>query len=96
MLLPRGGTGTGTVTPRPGDMLEGDLTPFGTRFVGKLDLNNVGTMGHSRGGGVFSGTYTIQLTGATAAVVPEPATWALFGLGAAGLFGDVRRRRATA
>jgi len=24
--------------------------PFGTLFVGKLDLNNVGTMGHSRGG----------------------------------------------
>ena len=24
--------------------------PFGSRFVGKLDLQNVGTMGHSRGG----------------------------------------------
>jgi hypothetical protein len=24
--------------------------PFGTKFVGKLDLNKVGTMGHSRGG----------------------------------------------
>ncbi len=24
--------------------------PFGDRFVGKVDLNNVGTMGHSRGG----------------------------------------------
>jgi hypothetical protein len=24
--------------------------PLGTRFVGRLDLNNVGTMGHSRGG----------------------------------------------
>jgi hypothetical protein len=24
--------------------------PFGTRFVGKVDLNNVGMMGHSRGG----------------------------------------------
>ncbi len=24
--------------------------PFGTQFVGKLDLSNVGTMGHSRGG----------------------------------------------
>jgi hypothetical protein len=24
--------------------------PFGTKFVGKLDLNRVGTMGHSRGG----------------------------------------------
>jgi hypothetical protein len=24
--------------------------PFGTKFVGKLNLNNVGTMGHSRGG----------------------------------------------
>jgi hypothetical protein len=25
-------------------------TPFGTTFVGKLDLQNIGTMGHSRGG----------------------------------------------
>ena len=25
-------------------------TPFGTKFVGKLDLTRVGTMGHSRGG----------------------------------------------
>ncbi len=25
-------------------------TPFGTMFVGKLDMNNIGTMGHSRGG----------------------------------------------
>ena len=24
--------------------------PFGTTFVGKLDMNNIGTMGHSRGG----------------------------------------------
>ena len=24
--------------------------PFGTKFVGKINLNNVGTMGHSRGG----------------------------------------------
>ena len=25
-------------------------SPFGTEFVGKLDMNNIGTMGHSRGG----------------------------------------------
>lgn len=25
-------------------------TPFGTTFIGKLDLQNIGTMGHSRGG----------------------------------------------
>jgi Putative binding domain, N-terminal len=24
--------------------------PFGTKFVGKVDMNNIGTMGHSRGG----------------------------------------------
>lgn len=24
--------------------------PFGTRFIGKLNMNNIGTMGHSRGG----------------------------------------------
>ncbi|MGZ4049550.1 MAG: T9SS type A sorting domain-containing protein, partial [Bacteroidia bacterium] len=30
-------------------------SPFGTMFVGKLDMNNIGTMGHSRGGeGVVS------------------------------------------
>jgi hypothetical protein len=32
--------------------------PFGTRFVGKVDLNRVGTMGHSRGG---EGVVTHQL-----------------------------------
>ena len=24
--------------------------PFGTKFVGKLDMTRIGTMGHSRGG----------------------------------------------
>jgi hypothetical protein len=37
---------TGTVTGLPG----GPQTPFGTRYVGKIDLQNIGTMGHSRGG----------------------------------------------
>jgi hypothetical protein len=32
------------------DLFTGALTPFGNRFVGKLDLQNIGTMGHSRGG----------------------------------------------
>jgi hypothetical protein len=32
------------------DLFTGTSTPFGTRFVGKLDLQNIGTMGHSRGG----------------------------------------------
>jgi hypothetical protein len=36
---------TGVVTGVPGTP-----SPFGARFVGKLDLQNVGTMGHSRGG----------------------------------------------
>jgi hypothetical protein len=36
-------TGNGTVQPF-------GTAPFGTRFVGKVDLQNVGTMGHSRGG----------------------------------------------
>ena len=25
-------------------------SPFGTLFVGKVDMDNIGTMGHSRGG----------------------------------------------
>jgi hypothetical protein len=37
---------TGTVTGLPG----GPQTPFGTRYVGKIDLQNIGIMGHSRGG----------------------------------------------
>lgn len=42
---------TGTVTTvSPRDTFTGSLTPFGNRFVGKVDLQNVGTMGHSRGG----------------------------------------------
>jgi hypothetical protein len=32
------------------DLFTGTSTPFGTRFVGKLDLQNIGIMGHSRGG----------------------------------------------
>jgi hypothetical protein len=43
-------TTTGTVTAQTGDTLTGELTPFGDRYVGRLDLQNVGTMGHSRGG----------------------------------------------
>jgi len=34
---------TGVVTPF-------GTSPFGTQFVGKIDLQNIGTMGHSRGG----------------------------------------------
>jgi hypothetical protein len=36
-------TGDGTVQPF-------GIAPFGTRFVGNVDLTNVGIMGHSRGG----------------------------------------------
>jgi methionine-rich copper-binding protein CopC len=36
-------TGDGTVQPF-------GVAPFGTRFVGEVDLQNIGTMGHSRGG----------------------------------------------
>ena len=32
--------------PLPGST----LNPFGTKFVGKVDMTNIGTMGHSRGG----------------------------------------------
>lgn len=37
--------------------------PFGSRFIGKLDLQNVGTMGHSRGGEgvVFNAEYNRSL-----------------------------------
>jgi hypothetical protein len=32
------------------DLFSGPVSPFGTRYVGALDLQNVGIMGHSRGG----------------------------------------------
>ncbi|MBK8683409.1 MAG: PKD domain-containing protein [Bacteroidetes bacterium] len=37
--------------------------PFGTTFVGKLDMNNIGTMGHSRGGEgvIFNALYNKEL-----------------------------------
>lgn len=35
--------------------------PFGDRFVGKLDLNNVGLMGHLRGGGGIASAYRQNL-----------------------------------
>src|SRR5262249_55445427 len=41
-------TGDGTV---PASLTGGSAqTPFGTRFVGHVDMQNVGLMGHSRGG----------------------------------------------
>jgi hypothetical protein len=47
----------GVIRPRaadathPGtDLFTDASSPFGTRFVGKLDLQNIGLMGHSRGG----------------------------------------------
>jgi hypothetical protein len=47
----------GVIRPRPADathpgtdLFTGASSPFGTRFVGKLDLQNIGIMGHSRGG----------------------------------------------
>jgi hypothetical protein len=37
------------------DLFTGTSSPFGTRYVGHLDLQNIGIMGHSRGGeGVVS------------------------------------------
>ena len=51
--------------------------------------------------GLTPGTYTYTLPGNTIivqvgpAAVPEPATTALFGLGVAGVFGVVRRRRSS-
>ena len=38
-------------------------TPFGTTFVGKLDMKNIGTMGHSRGGEgvIFQAEYNKSL-----------------------------------
>jgi hypothetical protein len=42
----------GVVHTRPGDtsnFVDGQM-PFGTQFVGKVDMQNVGLMGHSRGG----------------------------------------------
>jgi hypothetical protein len=32
------------------DLFSGTSSPFGTRYVGKLNLQNIGIMGHSRGG----------------------------------------------
>jgi len=61
----------GVIRPRasdathPGtDLFTGTSSPFGTRFVGKLDLQNVGLMGHSRGGeGVVRGYLLNQSLG---------------------------------
>ncbi len=37
------------------------LDPFGTKFVGKIDMNNIGTMGHSRGGEGVMAHYVYNL-----------------------------------
>ena len=48
------------------DILNGFNTtggaPFGTRFVGKIDLTRVGTMGHSRGGEGVARHFTFNLS----------------------------------
>lgn len=62
-------TGTGTVTPKPGETLTGSLTPFGARYVGHLDLTNIGTMGHSRGGDGVVAHYQYE-TGVSLAPLP--------------------------
>jgi hypothetical protein len=46
------------------------------------------------GPGQFTGTYTIALTGAEFAVIPEPGTLTLLGASALGLLAYSRRRRA--
>src|SRR5262249_37469718 len=47
----------GVISPRPADpthpgadLFTGSSSPFGTRYVGALNLQNIGIMGHSRGG----------------------------------------------
>lgn len=37
------------------------LDPFGTKFVGKIDMNDIGTMGHSRGGEGVMAHYVYNL-----------------------------------
>src|SRR5438552_889508 len=37
-------------------------TPFGTKFVGKIDLTRIGTMGHSRGGEGVARHYTFNIS----------------------------------
>ncbi len=43
--------------PLPGSTLD----PFGTKFAGKVDMNNIGTMGHSRGGEGVMAHYVYNL-----------------------------------
>ncbi|MGI4789037.1 MAG: hypothetical protein ACRYFS_09325, partial [Janthinobacterium lividum] len=38
------------------------LNPFGTKFAGKVDMNDIGTMGHSRGGEGVMAHYVYNLT----------------------------------
>lgn len=53
-------TGSGTVTNRPGDTVTINTAPFGTRYVNKLDLQNIGLMGHSRGGEGIVRSYALN------------------------------------
>jgi hypothetical protein len=57
----------GVVHTRPGDtsnFVDGQM-PFGTRFVGAVNMQDVGLMGHSRGGeGVVQGYLVNQAAGA--------------------------------
>jgi hypothetical protein len=59
-------TGTGTIMPETNAQIGSDqlpssgLTPFGTQFVGHIDLQTVGLMGHSRGGDGVVAAYQLN------------------------------------
>src|SRR5262249_15713014 len=49
-----------TATHPGTDLFTGPITPFGNRYGGKLDLQNIGIMGHSRGGEGVVASYVLN------------------------------------
>jgi hypothetical protein len=77
---------TGTFTPGTSDSYSGN----------NIALANTSfqiTMSKSADGGSHSGNWTLDTTGSTPAAVPEPASLAIFGLGAVGFAARRFRRK---
>lgn len=80
--------GPGTLTELPGNVLQGQEGHGTIRFQGTFT-----SISWTVPTGEFWHGFQIGLKAQGVEAVPEPSTWALFGLGLVGIWGYQRRRR---
>ena len=71
---------------------DGSLISWGSDSESQVTYTPLGTNFTAIAGGAY---HSLALTSDSVAVVPEPSSIAMFGIGALGLFGYSRRRRQT-